>query len=132
MAVKAGDMIAGGAQEPSEEAEQTALLRWAEYNRAAHPQLKLLLHIPNGGLRGKAEAGRFKAMGVKPGVPDLFLPVARGGFHGLWIEMKRIKSGKLSTVQQGWISALQEQGYMAVMCRGWCEASETIIRYLAM
>ena len=116
--------------EPSEYQEQVALIRWAEYNKCAHPELKLLMHIPNGGQRGKAEAGRFKAMGVKPGVPDLFLPVARGGKHGLWIELKRASKGKMSSVQKGWILALREQGYQAGICHGWLEASEAILAYL--
>ena len=116
--------------EPSEAQEQMALITWAEYNRGQHPELKLLHHIPNGGMRGKAEAGRFKAMGVKPGVPDLFLPVARGKYHGLYIELKRQKTGKASAAQRGWFEALQEQGYAVVLCHGWVQASEKLVEYL--
>lgn len=115
---------------PSEQVEQMALMRWAEYEKGAHPELKLLMHIPNGGSRTKAEAGRFKAMGVKPGVPDLFLPVARGTYHGLWVELKRADGGKTKAAQRGWIDALKAQGYMAGVCHGWVEASETIMKYL--
>lgn len=67
---------------PTEEDEQIALFLWAKMASATMPELDLLYHIPNGGSRGKAEAGRFKASGVKAGVPDIFLPVARGGKHG--------------------------------------------------
>lgn len=115
---------------PSEQVEQINLMRWAEYEKGAHPELKLLMHIPNGGARTKAEAGKFKAMGVKPGVPDLFLPVARGVYHGLWIELKRADGGKTQAAQRGWIAALKEQGYMAGVAHGWVEASETIMKYL--
>jgi len=31
---------------------------------------------------------RFKREGVLAGVSDIFVPVARGEFHGLYIEMK--------------------------------------------
>lgn len=117
---------------PSEAQEQMALMAWAEWQRAAHPELKLLHHIPNGGSRGKAEAGRFKAMGVKAGVPDLCLPVARGGFHGLYIELKRERTGKASAVQVGWFEALREQGYCVTLCHGWVAASEAIVDYLAL
>ena len=117
---------------PSEQVEQINLMRWAEYETGAHPELKLLMHIPNGGARTKAEAGKFKAMGVKPGVPDLFLPVARGVYHGLWIELKRADGGRVENAQKGWISALRDQGYMAGVCRGWVEASEKIMEYLKM
>ena len=113
-----------------EDEEQMCLFRWAAYQRAAVPELGLLLHIPNGGWRGKAEAGRFKAMGVRPGVPDIFLPVARGGKHGLWIELKRRRGGHVSPDQQRWIEDLQRQGYAAQVCYGWDEAREAIKEYL--
>ena len=90
----------------------------------------LCFHIANGGSRGKAEAARFKAEGVKAGVPDLFLPVARGPYHGLFIEMKRQKGGKVSDAQKAWISALIDQGYLAVVCYGWKDAAELIEDYL--
>lgn len=115
---------------PSEQVEQISLMRWAECQKGAHPELKLLLHIPNGGARAKAEAGKFKAMGVKAGVPDLFLPVARGTYHGLWIELKRADGGKTQAAQRGWIDALREQGYMAGVAHGWVEAAEKIMEYL--
>ena len=68
---------------PTESVEQQSLFRWAAYQSGKYPELKLLYHVPNGGSRNKAEAGRFKAEGVKAGVPDLCLPVPRGEFHGL-------------------------------------------------
>lgn len=118
---------------PTEDAEQMALFRWASLATPAHPELALLFHIPNGGSRGKAEAGRFRAMGVKAGVPDLFLPVPRGGplpRHGLFIELKRTKGGRVSTEQAAWITDLRARGYAAEVCHGWEEASRLILRYL--
>lgn len=64
-------------QGPCEEIEQTCLFRWAALESGAHPELALLHAIPNGGKWSKSEAARMKAAGVKPGVPDMFLPVAR-------------------------------------------------------
>ena len=60
--------------------EQAALFRWAQFQSGKYPELDLMFHIPNGGKRGKAEAARFKAEGVKAGVPDIFFPKAK------WIE----------------------------------------------
>ena len=55
-----------------------------------YPQYRgLLFHIPNGGKRTKVEAARLKAMGVVPGVPDLFLAIAGYGYYGLFIEVKK-------------------------------------------
>ena len=71
-----------------EGAEQATLMDWAALMAGRWPELQLLFHVPNGGARGKAEAARMKRQGVKAGVPDLMLPVARGGYHGLFLEMK--------------------------------------------
>ena len=95
-----------------------------------HPELKLMFHVPNGGGRSKAEAGRFKAEGVKAGVPDIFLPVPSQGMHGLFIELKRLKGGTVSREQKAWMEALTMQGYAAVVCRGAAEAEEAICDYL--
>lgn len=89
-----------------------------------------MYHIPNGGSRTKAEAGRFKAEGVKSGVPDICLPVAREQYHGLYIELKRREGGRLSEAQKLWIEALRKLGYWAIVCRGWEEAAREIERYL--
>ena len=59
-----------------EGAEQTALFDWVEIAKGTMPELALLFHIPNGGLRSKTEAARMKRQGVKAGVPDMLLPAA--------------------------------------------------------
>ena len=51
-------------------------------------------------------------------------------YHGLFIEMKRQKGGKVSDAQKAWISALIDQGYLAVVCYGWKDAAELIEDYL--
>lgn len=56
---------------PTESVEQQCLFRWAAFQSGRFPELALLYHVPNGGSRKKAEAGRFRAEGVKAGVPDL-------------------------------------------------------------
>lgn len=115
---------------PSEGVEQATLFSWAKMQEHKWPELRLLHHIPNGGSRGKAEAARFKAEGVKAGVPDLFLPVARGPYHGLFIEMKKLKGGRVSAEQKAWIAALKAQGYRAEVCHDWEEAAALIEDYL--
>ena len=94
------------------------------------PELGLLFHIPNGGFRHPATAARMKALGVKPGVPDLFLPVARGDYYGLWIEMKRRKGGRVSEAQSEWLDALRRQGYKTIVCCGADAAIAAIEDYL--
>lgn len=121
---------AKGETMPTEEEEQIALIEWATRSSGQYPELALLFHIPNGGSRGKGEAGRFKAMGVKKGVPDLFLPVPRGGYHGLFVELKRVAGGEVSKNQREWIDTLTRQGYRAVVCKGWEAARIVIMRYI--
>ena len=116
--------------EPTEEQEQRTLCQWARMHEGLWPELRLLYHIPNGGSRRKIEAAILKGLGVKSGVPDMCLPVPRGGQHGLYIELKRRKSGKLSPEQMQWLEALATQGYTAAVCRGCDQAIAMIERYL--
>ena len=115
---------------PTEAQEQRNLFRWAAYNRMKWPELALMHHVPNGGSRDPREAHNLKEQGVKRGVPDICLPVSRRGFNGLYIELKRVKGGRVSEEQRWWLAQLTKQGYYAVVCRGWEDASVTITAYL--
>lgn len=117
----------------SEHQHQSALFRWAEISNI--PELDLMYAIPNGGHRNKAVAAKLKKEGVKKGVPDIHLPVARGGFHGLYIELKKPKdtksgAGKATKEQLDWQIKLNAHGYLTVICIGWEKAKETIESYL--
>ena len=68
----------------------------ASYLDLALPNDAVWFHPPNGGARSKAEAGIFKAMGVKAGVPDLII-IYRG--RVVAIELKGEK-GRLSPAQK--------------------------------
>lgn len=109
--------------------EQEKLFRWAAYMTAAHPELSLMYHIPNGGSRNKMEAANLKRQGVKPGVPDIFLPVPSDNFHGLFIEMKYGKN-TLTDNQKKFISNLKKQGYAVAVCYSCDEAIADICKYL--
>lgn len=90
----------------------------------------MLYHITNEGLRSVTTGARLKAEGLRPGVPDLCLAVARGGAHGLYIEMKRTKGGRLSAEQATWLEKLAREGYATAVCNGWEQARDVIERYL--
>jgi hypothetical protein len=117
------------ARSGSEAAHQTALFAWAALSCYRWPELAYLFAVPNGGTRNKVEAGFLKAQGVRSGVPDIFLPVARWGCHGLWIEMK-VGNNKPSDNQKNWIKALQAHGYAVVVAYSWIQAKDYIIQYL--
>lgn len=121
---------AGIGWQPTEEQEQAAVIEWAILMEKQAPELALLFHIPNGAERHPAVAAKLKKQGVKPGVPDLFLPVARGTAHGLYVEMKRQKGGRVSEDQKAWMEALTQQGYVCVVAHGAEEACDVIWQYL--
>ena len=114
-----------------EAGEQIALFQWARLMEGKHPELALLFHVPNGtSLKGGAvEGAHMKAQGVRAGVPDLCLPVARGGYHGLYIELKAA-GGRLQDTQRAWIGALMKQGYKAIVCYGFESAKTEIEQYI--
>lgn len=111
--------------------EQKALFDYAFLVERRVPEWGLLFAIPNGGKRSKAAAGKLRAEGVKAGVPDIFLAVARGTYHGLFIELKA-KGGSATQAQKLWMAALKAQGYAVALCFGWEAARTTIEEYLSL
>ncbi|MFC0183318.1 VRR-NUC domain-containing protein [Pseudarcicella hirudinis] len=85
---------------------QVACVRWF---RVQYPEL-LIFSVPNGGYRNKKEATRLIQEGVTPGVPDLCIPVVKGGYSGLFIEMKS-ENNKPRPNQVKCISYLKMAGY---------------------
>lgn len=113
----------------SEAEEQEIVIQWARLAEAQYPALALLFHVPNGGERPVQAGVAMKRAGTKAGVPDLVLPVASGGYHGLFIELKA-QGGRLAPAQDWWLSYLRSNGYKAVVCVGADEAIRTIETYL--
>ncbi|UCL84514.1 VRR-NUC domain-containing protein [Pseudomonas sp. HS-18] len=113
---------------PSEHEDQVALIQWFDMQ---YPALRgRLAACPNGGKRNAIVAAKLKAEGVRAGYPDLNLLTPRHGFAGLFIELKREKGGALQSDQAEWLDWLNEQGFMAVVCRGFDAAQKTIRDYL--
>ena len=107
---------------PTEHEEQREVVKW--FRRKYGPVR--IFAIPNGGFRSRATAARLKAEGVSPGVPDLFIP-----FHRLWVEMKRVKDGRLSTDQKDWQRYLTtECGYHWMVCYGAEDAKTQIDAFM--
>lgn len=123
--------------------EQTILFTWANFadndrnipriivNGQDRSVLDFLYAVPNGGKRNIKTAADLKAEGVKAGVPDISLPYPTSRHHGLYIEMKREKGGRVSDKQKEWLEYLNSVGYLAVVCKGFEEAKDCILQYLA-
>lgn len=114
---------------PSETQEQIWLFEWAEAMTAKYPALEMMFHVPNEGTQSKVRGHRLKLMGVKRGVPDIILPVPKGKYCGLAVELKSLK-GKPSADQLIWIDRLRWHGWRAEICHGWQEAADVIEGYL--
>lgn len=99
----------------SEDELQISCFEWIELMRPAHPILEWVIHVPNGGKRPRGAAGKLKAMGVKPGVLDVLLPLPYNGWSGLAIEMK---VGKNTTTEQqdDWLQVIEASGYYTAVC----------------
>ena len=107
----------------SEATEQINVIKYCAF-------LKIpIFAIPNGGSRDRREAANLKMQGVKAGVPDLCIPVARGKYHGLFIEMKYGKN-KTTALQDEWIALLNKNGYCAAVCHGFDKAKTVIDWYM--
>lgn len=118
---------------PTEHEEQVRVVSWCGIQaQRGMPELERIFAIANGGARAKATAGKLKAEGVKPGVPDLMLPVPKGIYAGMFIEMKRRKGGTVSAEQKDWTSFLGSMGYKCVVCRGADEAKAAILDYMGL
>lgn len=102
--------------------------------RLRHPiKGQLLIHIPNGGSRKNAFEGyRLKRQGVRKGVSDLLLPVARGGYFGLWIEYKAEppNDAAVTDSQKEWLDLMEKEGYRAEICLGIDTALEVLEAYM--
>jgi hypothetical protein len=114
----------------NESAIQRSLMTWWS---VAHRSLGVphdaLFAIPNGGARSPITGAILKAEGVRPGVPDLFLSCPRGGYAGLFIELKTL-TGRVRPEQSAWMAGAIVRGYWAVVARGWDQARAEIESYL--
>lgn len=128
---------------------QAAVVAWADLMAARWPELADLYAIPNaGGYTGTFKQNmlrvlKMKREGVKSGVPDLHLPVARGGYFSLYLEMKRqvvrvgkrgasVTRTKTTSEQDDWHARLRERGHQVVVCWTAEEAQGALERYLGM
>lgn len=114
-----------------EHQEQAAFIERCQWfiNQGQHPELAWLYAIPNERMDPK-ERVRMAAEGAKAGVPDLCLPVARGGYFGLYMESK-VNGQQPRPEQDEWLQALAENGYYCQVCQGYDELIATVELYLS-
>ena len=111
----------------SEHALQVQCVKWF---RMRFP-CAVIYAIPNGGYRTKTTAKKLVLEGVVAGVPDLFIPIARKGFHGMYIEMKNGRAGKISKEQKEIIAMIESFGYKVVVCRDFDQFMKEVDEYFS-
>jgi hypothetical protein len=122
------------AKSGTESSHQIALFMNCAYHLKKYPELKWFHAIPNGGLRDKITAAKLKAEGVKSGVSDCMLPVKRGPYCGLYLELKKLpgKGVGPSTEQLEFGEFVTSQGYYFAVCYGHEEAWSCLQWYLEL
>lgn len=119
--------------EPTEYEEQAYLFGLARLYVTKYPDLKWLNGSLNGVRLTIGQAVKAKRAGcLVSGYPDIFLPVKRGVYGGLFIELKRVKGGRIEPEQLDWRAFLVSQGYEHFICRGADEAWKVILEYLCL
>lgn len=117
-------------RQPSEHEDQKAVIDFCRAMAAFFPALGLVYAIPNGFRATPAARQWMQAEGLRTGFPDLGLPVARGGWHGLFIEMKRFGGPNPRPEQEDWLRALAAEGYFTCCCKGREAAQRILMQYV--
>ena len=113
-----------------ESAHQQQVIEWARMasRSAKYPMLEMLHCSLNGVKLSKSQAGIAKGQGMLSGVPDLFLPVPRGKYHGLYIEMKH-STNTLTDNQKKFLQNAANVGFAVSVCYSAQEAIKRIEDY---
>jgi hypothetical protein len=116
----------------SEEEHQVAFFRWVDeqiMNGKTH--YVTLGAIPNGhGQVGGATLRGYKSLGFRVGMPDIYWCLARGSYHGLFIELKTMKRLSRPTEEQMLMrQVLEKNGYCVKFCHGYRNAIRAAVCY---
>lgn len=114
-----------------EHEEQVVFMQWCSLQEKKYPELQLMFAIPNGGQRSATTAAKLKKEGVKAGIPDLHLPVAKGTYNSLFIEMK-VGKNRPTKHQETMMQLLEDAGNRCVVCYGAKEAIQETLNYLRL
>lgn len=88
----------------------------------------IIFSIPNGDYRHQSIAVRLKAEGLLAGIPDLCI-LKKGGAI-LFVEMKKLKGGSVSTEQKKIHPIMKNLGFQVIVCRGYEEAIKAIEAFM--
>ena len=98
---------------------------------AEYPEYRGLLYHNYNNPPNKIQGRILKGLGLRKGVPDLFLALPINGRPGLYIEMKNEK-GTLQPEQEKYRDKLKKVGYSWELCRSLEEFQKIITKYLVL
>ncbi len=114
---------------PSEYEECKLFWDWCQLNFLIK---KVTAHIVNEGRRSFSQGSKLKKIGLRKGVSDYFIGLPRGGYYGVWIEMKikNRKRARVSPDQIEWVSLMRCAGFYAFVSYGGDEAIQFMKDYI--
>lgn len=119
----------GSSKVRSEHSDQVLLVM---HLRTFYPAV-LVVAVPNGATVGGLQRVRLVAEGLLPGFPDLCVLEPRGGFHGLFVEMKSLKAtAVVSEAQRRVHKQLLSRNYKVLVCYGYHAAKAQVVKYLEL
>lgn len=113
----------------TEDQAQIAIFSWANWQQSKYPALKAMYHAANEGKRSRIAGANLKRQGMKPGVSDICLPYAAGGYNNLYIELK-VGNNKPTEAQIEFIDTINMIGGKALVVYEAENAIEVIKAYL--
>lgn len=113
---------------PTEAAEQEAVVQWLNDNKILHYASPSSFFSPGGAKTGRfyGMLNKLKRAGWSKGFPDLIIFL---NDKTIYIEMKRLKGGKVSPEQAIWHRKLGELGNDVYVCTGFDDAVLVIEQY---
>jgi hypothetical protein len=113
---------------PTEREDSMAVMAWARLmvETGQEPRLALLRCGFEGLRLSMGLRMQVKKQSISTGWPDLSISVACHGYHGCFVEVKRLKGGVLQDDQKIMHELLREQGYYVEVCKG----ADATIRFL--
>lgn len=112
----------------SESREQQIIFEWASWQKNKYPGIEAMYHIANEGKRSASSGSRLKREGLKSGVSDICVPVAKCGYNNLYIELKSGKN-RATKEQLDFISLINKYGGKALVVYEADNAIEVIKAY---
>jgi hypothetical protein len=118
---------------PLEADEQRAYFQWVTIQKQSDWRYSTIFHVPNGAhlANGARSYAALKSIGLQKGVPDVFVMIPQGRYHGLVIEFKR-EGEPLRLEQKEWMDRLKCAGYVCIVCRNFLDAKGVTERWMAL